>query len=267
MGAHHVVRLGPLLALVASCGPAAAGSLTTLPTALPATVPAAQPASVDVGASPVVAGADRSSPQSGGGPEATDPPGIATLRPDGPWHRINGSPHVATAGLFYELIPGVVAYLPVVTDVARGVRWILGADDVAIVEAYLSARLVFYRSASVDPVEVDDPGWERWYAGSGGDWYRQLLNDRRSEGRYLDIDPELGHDVLLRPEVLGEERSTTHALVFDCVIDGSRFVDEGAPPPTRRRAPDVVGIAARLDLIDGGWRVSEIGSTELACLD
>lgn len=259
MGAHHLTRLGPLLAVVASCGPAAAGGLTTLPMA--------RRAGVEVAASPVVSGVGPSIVESVGGPEATDPPGIATLRTDGPWHRISGSSHIATAGLFYELIPGVVAHLPVVTDVARGVRWILGADDVAVIEAYLSARLVFYRSASVDPVEIDDPGWARWYAGSGGDWYRQLLIDRRSEGRFLDIDPELGRDVLLRPEVLGDERSATHALVFDCVIDGSRFVDEGAPSPTRPSAPDIVGIAARLDLIDGGWRVSEIGSTELACLD
>lgn len=200
-------------------------------------------------------------------PESTDPPGIVTLAVDGPWRRIAGSPHVETAGLFYELLPGLVAYLPVVEDVPNHVLWILREEEREIIEAYLQARLVFYRSAAVDPMDTDDPGWDRWYAGSGGNWYRQLVIDRRAAGEYLELEPAPDHGVLLRPQVLGEERSSTHALVFDCVVDGSEFVSTGTTLEQNNTDIAEVGIAARMDLIDGEWRITEIGSTDLACMD
>ena len=147
------------------------------------------------------------------------PDAVVQLSPDGPWRRVDGAPGVDTPGLFYELMPQLYVYLPLEEDLDHGITWTLGADDVPIIEAYLQALLVYYRAATVDPIDLDDPGWDRWYS-DGGTALRESLQVRRDRGEHV----ELKDSVVLRPNVAGDERTSSTALVTDCILDGAVFL-------------------------------------------
>ncbi|MFZ9629585.1 MAG: hypothetical protein ACO3C1_09580 [Ilumatobacteraceae bacterium] len=184
------------------------------------------------------------------------------LSPDGPWRRVDGAPGIDTAGLFYELMPQLYVYLPIEEDLDHGITWTLGEDDVPIIEAYLQARLVYFRSVSVDPIELDDPGWALWYT-DGGAAYRDWLAGKRQRGEYVD----LADGVVLRPTVAGDEKTATTALVMDCMLDGGVFLQsDGSLAEGSSWGVGEVGRGARLTMVDGRWMVRQIGETEAACI-
>lgn len=184
------------------------------------------------------------------------------LSVDGPWRRVSGAPGVDRPGLFYELMPGVYVYLPTEEDIGQGITWTLGADDVPIIEGYLQARLVFFRAVAVDPIELDDPGWSYWYL-DGGTVHREWLRGKRDRGERGDV----ADGVVLRPMVLGDERSATTALVADCVLDGGVFLTaDGELAEGSSWGVSDYGIGYRMISIDGRWLVRESGSLEQACI-
>lgn len=252
------VAVGVTALLLVACADAA-GGLATVPTVAPlATVPVTEPAPTDPPTTVAPTTTD-----DGVGPEATDPPGITTLG-DGPWHRVDGAPGIDTPGLFYELMPGLTAYLPVVEDIERGVLWTLRERDREIIEAYLQARLVYYRAVTQDPIDLDDEGWDYWFAKQGADWYMSFLPERRALGQSTDLDV----GVVLYPEVIGDERSDTTAVVFECLYDGAVVVEsDGSLSEGSRRGVGKVGYAYRMELIDGVWRIIGVFSADLACQD
>lgn len=205
---------------------------------------------------PTASTAAPAAPATGTAPSSGD-----GLTLDGPWRPVDGITGVDTPGLFYELLPGVTAYLPLDEDIPAGIVWTLAARDVPIIEAYLQARSVYYRTVSVDPIDLDDEGWGVWYLG-GPAVYLGRLDDLRAEGAVADLT----EGVVLRPTVIGDERTDTTAIVFDCVIDGSVFVlPDGALAEGSRRGIDEVGFAARMQLIEGRWMVTQVGSQPEAC--
>lgn len=239
------------LCIVVGCGGGSDDGTTGLTTLVPLPAAAASLA-------PTASTAAPAAPATGTAPSSGD--GL-TLDPDGPWQPVDGVIGVDTPGLFYELLPGVTAYLPLDEDIPAGVVWTLAERDVPIIEAYLQARLVYYRTVSVDPIDLDDEGWGVWYLG-GPAVYLGRLDDLRADGAVAD----LGEGVVLRPTVIGDERTDTTAIVFDCVIDGSVFVlPDGSLADGSRRGIDEVGFAARLQLIEGRWMVTQVGSQPEAC--
>jgi len=192
----------------------------------------------------------------------TGQPGEIQLSPDGPWTRVDSAPGVTQPGLVYLLMPGVWVWLPTVEDIPNGVTWVLNEDDLPVIEAYLQARLVFFRAITSSPMDLSSAGWQQWYA-DGGAAYKDRLQPRVDQGQVADLDV----GVVLRPEVMGEERSDTTALIVDCVLDGGVFLlPDGSLAPGSTRGVEESGSAFRLVLSDN-WQVTEAGSFEQACHD
>lgn len=251
------VAVGVTALLLVACADAA-GGLATVPTVAPlATVPVTEPAPTDPPTTVAPTTTD-----DGVGPEATDPPGITTLG-DGPWHRVDGAPGIDTPGLFYELMPGLTAYLPVVEDIERGVLWTLRERDREIIEAYLQARLVYYRAVTQDPIDLDDEGWDYWYIGEGGSWYLDALRDWRATGKYADLD----QGVVMRPQVVGDDRTDDTALVYECLFDGAvAFNADGSLIDGASYGVAKKGYAYAMLRVDGIWRLSGVFSADMACI-
>lgn len=252
------VAAGAAALLLAACADERGGLATVAPVTTLVTVPPAEPVPTEPSSTLAPTTTD-----DGLGPEATDPPGITTLG-EGPWRRVDGAPGIDTPGLFYELMPELWVYLPVVEDIDAGILWTLGDRDVAIIEAYLQARLTYYRAVTQDPIDLDDEGWDRWYAKQGTDWYMTFLPGRRDLGQVTDLD--LG--VVLEPEVIGDERTDTTAIVFECLHDGSVLREsDGRMSDNSIRGVGQVGYAYRMELIDRLWRIVGVYSADMACQD
>ena len=184
-----------------------------------------------------------------------------SLSADGPWHPVDAAPGVTTAGLAYELLPGLWAHLPVEEDVAAGVTWTLTQPDVPLVEAYLQARRVFYLATEASPFRLDDPGWRRWY-GDAGAGFAAFLAPRDARGEVFARE----QGVVLRPVVLGEQRTDTSGVVFDCMLDGGVW----RLPDGRLGSDSVVGVVPTgvstvVSLVDGVWRMGHLASQPEAC--
>jgi hypothetical protein len=198
-------------------------------------------------------------------PVATDPSTTVSdtlgLSPDGPWRRVDSAPGITTPGLVYELMPKLWVYLPTQEDLAHGITWTFTEPDREIIEAYLQARLVFFRVTETNPFDLADPGWAEWYA-DGGASYAPTLNDRSSRGEVFDRDA----GVVLRPVVLGEGRTETAAIVFDCMLDGGVWrLPDGSLGPDSTPGVSPNGLAAEIALKNQSFRVERIATQPEAC--
>lgn len=254
VGGHRAVTAAAVAAvmLMAGCSlRVSTGALETVPT-VATTVPAASPA--------LALPTSTSTSVSTSATVFDEAP--VTLSPDGPWRRVSGAPGIDTPGLFYELMPKLYVYLPTVEDIDRGITWTLGIDDVPIIEAYIQARLVYFRAVTVDPIDLDAVGWSEWYA-DGGASYRRWLQEKRDRGEFVD----LADGVVLRPLVAGDDRSATTALVMDCVLDGGVFVrPDGSLADGSSWGVVATGRGARMALEGGRWMITQFGPAEQACI-
>lgn len=197
----------------------------------------------------------------GDDPTSTDPPGIAMLSLDGPWRRVPSAPGVDRPGLYYELLPKVWAYLPVVENVARRVTVTLQPVDVPVIEGYLQAMRVFFL-AMAGAVDGDDPAWDEWFT-RDDNFLRTLVRDRLGAGGRGDLD--LG--IVLQPIVIDDERTDATAIVVDCLLDGSVWLDaDGALAEGSRRGWGRLDRAARMVRVGDRWKVEAWGATVAACL-
>lgn len=193
---------------------------------------------------------------------ATVPDGAVALSADGPWTLVDSAPGVTDPGLVYLLMPGLWVYLPTEEDIEHGITWVLNDDDVPIIEAYLMARLTYFTAITTNPIDLDLPGWARWYA-DGGEQYRVNLEERRAQGQVGDF----AAGVVLQPQVLGEDRSETTAIVFDCMLDGGVFrLPDGSLAPGSTPGVVKYGSAATLVGSTGGWIVDRVGAQPDACI-
>ncbi len=189
-------------------------------------------------------------------------PGAIELSPDGPWRRVDSAPGVTRPGLVYELMDGLWVWLPVVEDVPNGITWVLNKDDLPVIEAYLQARLVYFTAITSDPIDVDLPGWTQWYA-DGGAAYREILERRRNQGQVGDLDG----GVVLRPSVMGEERTDSTAIVADCFLDGGVFrLPDGSLATGSTPGVQPYGSAARLGIGPDGWIVQQVSHQQEVCV-
>lgn len=194
-------------------------------------------------------------------PTATVPDGAIALSADGPWRLVDSAPGITTPGLVYELMPGLWVYLPTVEDIPHGITWVLNEDDRPVIEAYLMAQLTYYRSITVRPMDLGNPDWDLSYTESGRTFFTEL-HQRDAEGQVAEMDA----GVVLRPQVLGEERTDTTAVVFDCILDGGVFLTAGgALAPGSTRGVVLAGSGSRLAVTDGRWKVVQVGTQEDAC--
>jgi len=176
------------------------------------------------------------------------------LSPDGPWMRVDSAPGITEPGLVYQLMEGLWVYLPVEEDIAAGRTWVLNEADRPVIEAYLMARLVYYRALSTRPMTFTDPGWQLYYSDAGSR-LQSIFRPLSDQGYAADLS--LG--VVLRPAVAGEARSDTTALILDCNLDGAVLrLDDGSLEPSSVDAVVLSGVAASMDASRGQWILSQI---------
>jgi hypothetical protein len=187
-------------------------------------------------------------------------PGIE-LSADGPWKRVDGAPGITTPGLFYELMPKLWVYLPTQEDIAHRILWTFREQDRPIIEAYLQARLVYFKAVTQRPMDLAAPGWTKWYS-DGGASFLTPLAPRQQVGQIADLDA----GVVLRPEVIGDERTDTTAIVFDCMLDGGVFrMPDGSLATGSSNGVAPLGLGFRMSVVSGAWKMGTFGSQPEAC--
>ena len=231
----------------------------TLPTAPPTTVAVTTTtvvATTTVAASTTVTVTSTEAPA----PATTAVAAGVGLSADGPWRLVDSAPGVTTPGLVYELIPKLWAFIQLEETDTSTYPWTLNDTDRPIIEAYLQAQLTYYQAITSNPIDLDLPGWTQFYSGESAELVS--LRERKAQGQNADLD--LG--VVLRPEVLGDERSDVYAIVSDCVLDGSTFrLPDGSFARGSSSGVGELAWGARLSLIDGRWLVDEMGPIEGGC--
>ena len=260
-------RGGALVALAAmamigcsSDGGEGEGGAATLPTAPPIVAPSSSESSSSTSS---VAPSSSSSSTSSVVPATSVPvPGVVGLSPGGPWRLVDSAPGVTTPGLVYELMPKLWAVIQVEETEQSTYSWTLNEADRPIIEAYLQAELTYFTAVTSNPIDLDLPGWTEFYA-DGGSARRPRLEARRLEGQTVDMD--LG--VVLRPQVIGDQRTSTTALVADCILDGSVFrTPDGSLAPGSSLGVGTLSWSARFELVDGRWMLVAEGTVEGGCL-
>lgn len=191
----------------------------------------------------------------------TSTPGGIELSADGPWTRVDSAPGVTKPGLVYLLMPGVWVWLPTVEDIPNGITWVLNEEDLPVIEAYLQARLVFFRATGQDPIDLDDPGWTEWYA-DGGAEYARFLKPFRDRHEVFDTTD----GVVLRPTVWGDERTDSTAIVMDCMLDGGVWrLPDGSLGSESTIGVSSSGLGARMLMDGSSWMVVTMSREPVAC--
>jgi hypothetical protein len=129
--------------------------------------------------------------------------------------KVESAPGVNTPGDTRELMPGLWVHLAWQADPNDPSVFTVQPGDEPILEAYANSMLVYFRSATTT-VDLTDPAWSTYFI-DHGEQYRQIFDERRASGQVRDLD--LG--VVLRPYVLGDQRTPASAVVLDWpAIDG-----------------------------------------------
>ncbi len=189
------------------------------------------------------------------------PSNVVGLSEGGPWKLVDSAPGITSPGLVYELMPKLWAFLPTEESTDDGNLFVPTPADIPIIEAYLQASLVYFRAVTQRPIDLADPGWAQFY-GDRGESYFRVLSPKRADGQAVDLD--LG--VVLRPRVLGEGRTETTAILFDCAFDGGVFrradgsLAEGSTPGIV-----LSGTASPMTLGGGRWTVDYVTNQPEAC--
>jgi hypothetical protein len=159
-------------------------------------------------------------------------------------------------------MPKLWVYLPTKEDIPNGIIWTLRAPDVPIIEAYLHARLVYFQAITANPIDVSSPDWQKWYA-DGGTSMRKAMKPAIDGGWSVD----LAMGVVLRPEVIGDGRDGSNAVVFDCALDGSVYrLPSGEIAPGSTAGIGKQGFASRLVRHSSQWKVAQVGVQPEACV-
>ncbi len=233
---------------------------TAAPTTVAATAPATSPAPATVVTDPTTTVA--SSATADVATTVVDD-GVARLSDDGPWTLVDSAPGVTTPGLIYELMPKLWVFLPTeeLPDDDSSL-FVPSPEDIPIIEAYLRATATYFRAVSHRPIDLGDPGWTQDYA-DGGERYRAALGPRRDAGEALDLDS----GVVTRPFVVGDERTETQAVVFDCELDGAVWRhDDGSLAAGSTLGVVRHGVVATLAFEAGRWIVDRVADQDDACV-
>jgi len=189
--------------------------------------------------------------------------GDVGLSAGGPWTLVDGAPGVTTPGLVYELMPKLWVFLPTVElPDDDSSLFVPTAEDIPIIEAYLRARLVFFRAATRRPIDLDDPGWAEAFV-DGVATFRSVLQARNADGQSLDM----ADGIVLRPYVLGDLRAPDSVVVYDCMLDGGVWRHQDGSL-SNDSTPGVIrnGSAALAQLSGAHWIVDRISAQTDACL-
>ncbi len=132
-------------------------------------------------------------------------------------------------------------------------------EDIEILEAYANAMATFYR-AFLTTVTTESPDFATYFVDAGAGYEANFAEAR--DGGYVG---SLGNGVVLRPYVLGDQRSDTTAVILDCYLQDEEYILRDGGVPTLG-ALTKKSTLATMTKQNGHWQVEEIGSVVGACL-
>jgi hypothetical protein len=178
---------------------------------------------------------------------------------DGLGTPVTDAPSVRTRGDTRRLLDeGLYVHLAWEPDPADASVFTPLPDDVPILEAYTNAQIAYYRAA-LGLAPPDDTMLDRFLV-DGSTRFAAAFAARAAAGLTL----QLGSGVVLRPYVLGDQRTATSAVVLDCYLHDEQEVPVGAqalPGPMR-----TYGLVATMVLVDGRWKIDRTGTEPGVCL-
>jgi hypothetical protein len=173
--------------------------------------------------------------------------------------KVATAPGIHTAGDTRQLLPeGLYVHLAWESDPNDLSVFSPTPADIPILEAYANASLAYYR-AFLTTVTTEAPEFALYYVDSGAK-YEANFDQARRDG-YIG---SLGNGVILRPYVLGDQRSATTAVLLDCSLADESFILKGQ---TKELGPlETSGIVATMVRNDGSWKVDQIATEPHACV-
>lgn len=174
--------------------------------------------------------------------------------------KVDSAPGVRTRGDTRRLLDeGVYVHIAWEPDPTDASVFTVQPDDIAILEAYAMAQATYYRAA-MGQITTDHPDFDKYIVG-GGRGLNNALEDRRRRGKVLSV----GSGVLLRPYVLGDNRTDKSAIILDCTLHNEQEIDlAGGNPVLADLHPQ--GQFAVMAKTDEGWKVERVGLEPGACL-
>jgi hypothetical protein len=173
--------------------------------------------------------------------------------------KVDSAPGVRTRGDTRQLLPeGLFVHIAWETDPQDPSVFTVQPDDVAILEAYTNAVTTYYRAA-LTTLTLDDPDFARYYIDAGAKYADGFQQAR--DGGFVG---SLGSGVVLRPYVLGDQRTETTAVVFDCYLQNEQFIPLESQPALAELQS--MGQVATLIRNARGWKVDIASGEAGACL-
>ena len=173
--------------------------------------------------------------------------------------KVDTAPGVTTRGDTRKLLDeGLWAHIPWEIDPNDLSQLSVNPEDVPIIEAYVRANIVYYRAA-LGQTTTDDPDFAK-YSTTGGHVFDSGFNERKQRAVILS----LGSGALLRPYVLGDNRTETTAVIFDCELDDEQEIPIGGTPKLHPMHRD--GQYATMVKVGGQWKIDKAGLMPSACL-
>jgi hypothetical protein len=187
-----------------------------------------------------------------------DPDGEGLTFSDGLGVKVVSAPGVTTPGDTRLLLAeGLYVHISWRSDPNDLSVYTVFPGDVEILEAYVNAVTTYYRAA-LTTVTTDSPDFERFYVDAGAK-FEEAFGEARA-GNYV---ASLGAGVVLRPYVLGDQRTDSTAVVLDCYLQNEQYVVRGSQPVLADLAR--VGQIATMVKLDGRWMVDIAAEDSGAC--
>jgi hypothetical protein len=173
--------------------------------------------------------------------------------------KVDSAPGVRTRGDTRRLLDeGVFVHIAWEPDPNDASVFTVQPDDIAILEAYAMAQTTYYRAA-MGQITTDHPDFDRFIVG-GGHGFDKAFQRRRSNGLTLSV----GAGVILRPYVLGDQRTADSAIVLDCLLEDEQEIPIGGKPVPG--TPEPHNLVVTMTRVDGLWKLDLAGEQEGVCL-
>jgi len=190
----------------------------------------------------------------GAGPEITGP-----MFSDSLGVKIDTAPGVHSRGDTRKLLDqGLWVHIAWEADPQDFSVYTAYPEDIEILEAYTRATLAYYKGA-LGLTPTTDPDFDL-YMINGSTRFNEAFEERSAAGTILS----LGSGVLLRPYVLGDQRSETTAVVLDCVLLDEQEISLASGSPTLGEFRPYPVVATMIKTSDG-WKIDRLGSEPGVC--
>lgn len=173
--------------------------------------------------------------------------------------KVDAAPGVTTRGDTRQLLPeGLYVHIAWESDPDDTSVFTVQPDDIEILEAYANASLAYYRAA-LTTVTTDAPEFAEYFVDAGAQYDEGFAEARA--GGYVG---SLGAGVVLRPYVLGDQRTATSAVVYDCYLENQEYIlRRGGVSSIGPLEPS--GTVATMTMQSGSWQVDIIAAEPGAC--